>query len=188
LGLLLVTAVTAVGVLHTIVPDHWVPITLLARQRGWSRAETARAAFQAGVGHVGTTLVLGLIVWLAGVAVADHFGHIVDTTASLALIAFGAWFAISAWREMHTGHGHSHGEGHAHSRGFSFLGRRHARGASDSIHGPEQQHFDTGYGTLLVSIFEDGAPPRFRVSGPKADTGDTGGKSTDGACEQEHDS
>jgi hypothetical protein len=47
--LLLVAAVAAVGVLHTMVPDHWVPITLIARQRGWSRAETARASFQAGI-------------------------------------------------------------------------------------------------------------------------------------------
>ena len=44
--LLLIGAVAAVGVLHTIVPDHWVPITLtlIARQRGWSKAETARAS------------------------------------------------------------------------------------------------------------------------------------------------
>lgn len=46
--LLLVGAIAAVGVLHTIVPDHWVPVTLIARQRGWSKGETARASFQAG--------------------------------------------------------------------------------------------------------------------------------------------
>jgi hypothetical protein len=78
-GLLLVTAVAAVGVLLTIVPDHWMPITLLARQRGWWRVETARVAFQAGAGHVGTTLVLGLIVWLAGVAVAERFGQAIHS-------------------------------------------------------------------------------------------------------------
>jgi hypothetical protein len=53
--LLLIGAVASVGVLHTIVPDHWAPITLIARQRGWSKAETARAAFQAGTGHVLST-------------------------------------------------------------------------------------------------------------------------------------
>ena len=35
-ALFLVAAVAGVGVLHTIVPDHWVPIALIARQRGWS--------------------------------------------------------------------------------------------------------------------------------------------------------
>src|ERR1700704_2086568 len=93
--LLLVGAVAAVGVLHTIVPDHWVPITLIARQRCWSKAETVRASLQAGTGHVLSTLLIGLIIWLVGAAFAERFGHIVDTASSLALIAFGGWFAIS---------------------------------------------------------------------------------------------
>jgi hypothetical protein len=59
-ALLLVAAVAAVGVLHTIVPDHWVPITLMARQRGWSKSETARASLQAGTGHVLSTLLIAL--------------------------------------------------------------------------------------------------------------------------------
>ena len=59
---LLVLGVVGVGVLHTAVPDHWLPIALLARQRGWTRAETARAALQAGGGHVVTTLLLGVLV------------------------------------------------------------------------------------------------------------------------------
>ena len=44
---LLIGAVAAVGVLHTIVPDHWVPITVMARQHGWSKSEIGRAAFPA---------------------------------------------------------------------------------------------------------------------------------------------
>ena len=87
--MLLVAAVATVGVLHTIVADHWVPITLIAQQRGWSKSETTRAALQAGTGHVLSTLLIALVVWLAGVAFAERFGHIVDTVSSLALIAFG---------------------------------------------------------------------------------------------------
>jgi hypothetical protein len=108
--LLLVGAVATVGVLHTMVPDHWVPITLIARQRGWSKSETARAALQAGNGHALSTLFIALVVWLAGAAFAQRFGHIVDTVSSLALITFGSWFSISAWCDLrkHGGHGHSH--------------------------------------------------------------------------------
>jgi hypothetical protein len=94
--LLLIGVVAAVGVLHTIVPDYWVPITLIARQRGWSKAETARAFFQVGTGHVLSTLAIASVVWLAGVAVATRFGHVVDTAASIALVVFGSWIAISA--------------------------------------------------------------------------------------------
>jgi glycerol-3-phosphate acyltransferase PlsY len=99
-GLLLVGAVAAVGVLHTIVPDHWVPITLIARQRGWSKAATARVALKAGAGHVLSTLAIALVIWIGGVAVATRFGYWVDTIASVALIGFGAWIAIGAWRDL----------------------------------------------------------------------------------------
>ena len=114
---LLIAAVAAVGILHTIVPDHWVPITLIARRHGWSRGETARAALQAGTGHILSTLMLGLIVWFAGAAAAEHFGNIVDMAASLALVAFGGWFAVFAWLELPrsgTGHDGDHHHPHAH--------------------------------------------------------------------------
>lgn len=155
----LVAGVVVVGVLHTMVPDHWAPIALLARQRGWSRAETARVALQAGVGHVATTLAFGIAVWLIGVAAAQRYGHQVDLIASAALVAFGLWIALGAWREMHQaagdhhhghdhhghddrshvhdGHGHHghthHGHGHAHPHGLAL-----AAGAwsSDPLYAP----------------------------------------------------
>lgn len=174
-ALFLVAAVAGVGVLHTIVPDHWVPITLIARQRGWSRSETARVALKAGIGHVLSTLAIGLVVWIAGVAFATRFGSIVDTAASLALVAFGGWIAISALREMRGigGHGHSHGHehghghGHGHSHDFSHLGGGGGRAAT-TVHGPELQRIETGHGVLELSIFEDGVPPRFRLTGAEA--------------------
>ncbi len=113
--LLLVGAVAAVGVLHTIVPDHWVPIALIARQRGWSKAETARAALQAGIGHVVSTLLIAVAVWVAGIALANRFSHLVGALSAVALIGFGGWVAVSAWRELHQGHGHSHDRGHSHA-------------------------------------------------------------------------
>jgi hypothetical protein len=165
---LLIAAVAAVGVLHTIVPDHWVPITLIARQRGWSKAETARAAFQAGIGHVVSTLVIAALVWIAGVEVASRFGHIVDVMASIALIAFGGWIAISAWRDLSGGghghghsHGHGHGHGHSHAHDFAHLD-------VGGIHGPELQQVPTGHGDLFLSIYETGVPPRFRLTGAHA--------------------
>src|SRR5207237_9151522 len=94
--LLLIGAVASVGVLHTIVPDHWVPITLIARQRGWTRAETARAAFKAGLGHVLSTLAIALVVWIGGVAEATRFSQWVDTIASVPLTRAGGLIAIGA--------------------------------------------------------------------------------------------
>jgi hypothetical protein len=162
--LLLVGAVAAVGVLHTIVPDHWVPITLIARQRGWSKAETAGASLVAGTGHVLSTLLIALVVWFAGVAVAERFGQVIDTASSLALIAFGGWIAVTAWRQLHAAGGH----GHSHRHHFPHL-PGHDHGAHEHIHGPELQRISTDDGILELSIFEAEGSPRFRATGPKAD-------------------
>jgi len=164
-ALFLVGAVAAVGVLHTIVPDHWVPITLIARQRGWSKAETAKVAFKAGVGHVLSTLAIGLVVWIGGVAFATRFGNIVDRVTSAALVAFGGWIAVSALREMRSSDGHGHG----HSHGFPHLDGGGREASADGVHGPELQLIETGHGVLKLSIFEAGAPPRFRLTGAQAD-------------------
>jgi nickel/cobalt transporter (NicO) family protein len=160
---LLVAAVAAVGVLHTIVPDHWLPIALIARQRGWSKSETASASLQAGTGHVLSTLLIALVVWLAGVAFAQRFGHIVDTASSLALMTLGGWIAVAALRDLRSRGGHGHGHDFPH-----FRGRDHDVHRSP-VHGPELQRIATEEGVLELSIFETGVPPRFRLSGVAAD-------------------
>jgi len=122
---LLLVAVAAVGVFHTIVPDHWLPITLLARQEGWTRRETARAAAGAGLGHSLSTLAIGFVIWLAGAALAARFANAVSTIASLALIGFGLWIIFGPLRDLRHGghshghHGHSHGHHHHHHHGQS---------------------------------------------------------------------
>jgi ABC-type nickel/cobalt efflux system permease component RcnA len=151
--LLLIGAVVAVGVLHTIVPDHWVPITLIARAQGWSARETALAALKAGTGHVVSTLLIGAIVWIAGAAFATRFGNIVSIVSSLALIGFGVWIGIGALRELRGGHVHGHGHSHNH-------GLEHAGESDGNV-------IVTPAGKISLSIFEHDTPPRFRVRGPE---------------------
>lgn len=127
---LLVGAVAAVGVLHTMVPDHWVPITLIGRQRGWTRGQTARAALLAGTGHVLSTLAIAVVVWIAGAVAARSFGRWIDAIASAALVAFGGWIAVSALIEMRREEGHGHGPEHHHHHGDHDdrgRGREHGR-------------------------------------------------------------
>src|SRR6202045_3563854 len=167
---LLVGVVLLVGVLHTIVPDHWVPITLIARQRGWTKSRTARAALQAGTGHVITTLILAAIVGLAGVAVAAKFGQWVDTISSVALVAFGSWIVISAWPEPHSGTGHGHGA-HGHLHEFSHLAK--PKDSGDPVHGPQLQRMPGEHGALELSIYQLGQPPRFRFTAARCEAVET---------------
>ncbi len=144
-----------------MVPDHWVPITLIARQQGWSRRETARVALKAGTGHVLSTLLIGVVVWVAGVAFATRFGNTISLASSLALIGFGGWIAIGSLREMRVGNGH--GDSHDHGLGHPYA-------ADNAGHGLERNAIATPSGEISLSIFERGTPPRFRVTGPECGT------------------
>jgi len=136
---LLVVAVAAVGVLHTLVPDHWAPIALLSRQQGWSRGETVRAAAIAGCGHTLSTLAIALVVWAAGAVAAAHFGRTVALLSDAALIGFGAWIALSSLRELgREAAGHEHDHGHVHFGHF----HEHRHGVSVHAHWHEHHAHD----------------------------------------------
>jgi ABC-type nickel/cobalt efflux system permease component RcnA len=97
--------------------------------RGWSKAETARAALQAGTGP----LIFGVVVWIVGAAVAQSFGRIIDTLASVALIGFGLWIAVGSWRELRAGspgdsgrHHQGHAHNHDHHHRIPILGTKMA--------------------------------------------------------------
>lgn len=150
-AILLIVTVAFVGVLHTIVPDHWAPIVVLARAQGWSTLRTARAAALAGVGHVTTTLLLGALLWLVGAALAARYAHDVSLVSAVALILFGLWIANGAWRATREHgddhHGHSHYE-HAHVHAHDDIGEHvhwhehHAEDwhATDDPHQGEHSH------------------------------------------------
>ena len=86
-GSVLVVTVAVVGVLHTIVPDHWAPIVVLARQQGWSPTRIAKSAALAGVGHVTTTLMIGALLWIVGATVATGGAVVAATVAALGVAA-----------------------------------------------------------------------------------------------------
>ncbi len=109
LATLIVAAVT-VGSLHSLAPDHWVPIAAVARARGWSRGRTARVALLCGFGHVTVSVILGLIALFAGIELVHTLGRKMESMAGLLLIGFGTAYML--WGMRHTIarklHGHSH--------------------------------------------------------------------------------
>lgn len=149
--LILIGAVAAVGVFHTMVPDHWAPITILARQQGWTRGQVVRAAAIAGSGHAVSTLFIAVLVWALGAALAVKFGNVVTLASSVALVGFGLWIALASLREMRRSahdHGHSH-MGHVHMH-------RHGTGVQ---HVHYHEHHDDDWhaieGNLAVAPMHD---------------------------------
>lgn len=50
--IVLLLAGASVAIFHAILPDHWMPIAVVARAQRWSMGRTTRVALWTGVGHV----------------------------------------------------------------------------------------------------------------------------------------
>jgi sulfite exporter TauE/SafE len=105
----------AVAFIHTVIgPDHYVPFIVMAKARKWSFARTALITLACGLGHVGSSVVLGLVGYALGASLR-HLKWIESfrgEVATWSLIIFGALYA--AWglwqlkRASPDGHRHSH--------------------------------------------------------------------------------
>jgi len=123
LQLLLSTAV-GVGFIHTVVGvDHSLPFVVLGRARGWSLRKTLLITGLCGMGHVLSSVVIGMLGLTLGVAVArlQWMEAFRGNMASWVLIVFGTVYA--AWslarqrrRHRHT-HRHAGGVVHTHEDG-----------------------------------------------------------------------
>ena len=142
---------------HAAIPTHWLPFVVAGRGQRWSKPKTLLVVALCGSGHVLFTTGLGvLVVWL-GLETSKFTGAVFPKIAGGALILFGLYYLVRQARGG--GHGHSHfGGGHAHGEeAHGAHGHDHAGHAADT------KRVDTGHGVLLLEVFEDGLPPRFRV-------------------------
>jgi nickel/cobalt transporter (NicO) family protein len=108
----LAIAAATVGALHSLAPDHWVPIAAVSRARGWSLRRTARVALVCGFGHVTVSVALGLLALVSGTAVIEAVGARTGTVSGLLLIGFGVAYML--WGARHVIARRLHGHDHAH--------------------------------------------------------------------------
>jgi ABC-type nickel/cobalt efflux system permease component RcnA len=130
IALLSVTAVS-LGFFHTLLgPDHYLPFIVLSQAKKWSLRKTMIITFLCGLGHVLSSVVLGLI----GIAVGISVGKLASVEsfrgniAAWLFIAFGLVYMIIAIRNLvrKRKHAHSH---------FHFGGAKH-----DHEHDHHQEH------------------------------------------------
>jgi nickel/cobalt exporter len=115
---LLLIAAGSVGFLHSILPDHWVPLAVIARTQRWSIARTAQTSLLASAGHVLTSIILGGIIALVGLQFRSTFetqqGHIVGIILVLTGIGFAIWGLTERSGHHHHSHDHDHDAVHPH--------------------------------------------------------------------------
>ncbi len=114
---ILMATAASVALIHTLIgPDHYLPFIVLAKARNWSILRTSVITFLCGLGHVASSVILGLIGISFGLALASlkltesYRGQI----AAWLLIAFGLVYFVWGLRQALRNKPHTHS--HAHAR------------------------------------------------------------------------
>ncbi|MGB5105799.1 MAG: sulfite exporter TauE/SafE family protein [Candidatus Zixiibacteriota bacterium] len=138
INILIVTAIS-IGSIHTLIgPDHYLPFIMMSKARGWSISKTIWITLACGIGHVFSSVILGLLGIGLGLAVGklEAIEAVRGALAAWALITFGSVYA--AWGIRRTLRDSPHT--HTHSFGkMSGITHMHAHDASEPHEHPKGQ-------------------------------------------------
>ena len=116
-------AAAGVGFGHAVLPDHWVPLAVLARTQRYPLRRVAKLSTAAAAAHVAVSLILGAIIIVVGLQLRSTVQSAQDAIVGTLLIATGVVFLVLELTGRghqhdhdhdhdHHGHGHDHDDGH----------------------------------------------------------------------------
>ena len=120
---LLLFATISIAFIHTVTgPDHYLPFIVISKAKKWSLSKTALFTTLCGIGHVGSSVVLGFIGIALGIAIGklEFIEGVRGNIISWIFTAFGLMYLIWGIRQVirnkphHHIHFHSTGDNHMH--------------------------------------------------------------------------
>ena len=97
----LIVVSVLISLLHALIPNHWLPVLAIGRKEGWTLAETTRVTFIAGLSHVISTIIIGLLLGLIGSELSEHIEHFTRYIAPAILILMGMYFVRQHYTHHH---------------------------------------------------------------------------------------
>lgn len=94
---LLFASAASLGFVHTILgPDHYLPFIVLSKARKWSSNKTMWITFISGVGHVGSSILIGLIGIALGISLnkLEYIEAFRGEIVGWMLFAFGILYTL----------------------------------------------------------------------------------------------
>jgi len=138
LTILLITA-ASIGFFHTLFgPDHYLPFIMMSKARNWTTSKTLFITFLSGLGHVGSSIVLGIIGISVGIAISkiEMFESFRGDLAAWAFIVFGFVYLLWGIRQAIRNKPHSHL--HIHSDGMEHEHLHSHTSEHSHVHGKKQ--------------------------------------------------
>ncbi|MCG8702436.1 MAG: sulfite exporter TauE/SafE family protein [Bacteroidales bacterium] len=114
IGILIVTA-ASLGFVHTILgPDHYLPFIVMSKARNWSVFRTISITFLCGLGHVASSVILGTIGIIFGVALhkLEFFESTRGDWAAWGFLIFGVGYLVWALWRLYSNKAHKHTHTH----------------------------------------------------------------------------
>ena len=111
--LVLMMSTLSIAVLHSLAPDHWMPFAIIGKARKWSNIKLVFVTLVSGIGHVGSSILLGVL----GIALGFSLSHLKAVESQRTqigiylLIGFGVAYmlwGIKKAREYKHEHSHTH--------------------------------------------------------------------------------
>jgi ABC-type nickel/cobalt efflux system permease component RcnA len=125
----LLIAAASIGFSHTLLgPDHYLPFIVMSKSGNWSLRKTTLITFLCGIGHVLSSVLLGIIGVAFAITVTklEALESFRGNIAAWALIAFGlvyfVWGVRQALRNKPHQHFHSHKNGANHGHDHTHNG------------------------------------------------------------------
>lgn len=110
LNILLLTALS-IGFFHTLIgPDHYLPFIMMAKSGNWSKSKTIWVTVFCGIGHVLSSIILGLVGVGFGIVVSDliNIESIRGDIAAWILTAFGFLYFVWGVKKAYMNKPHRH--------------------------------------------------------------------------------
>ncbi|MCD4734741.1 MAG: sulfite exporter TauE/SafE family protein [Bacteroidales bacterium] len=133
--ILLAVTAASIGFFHTLLgPDHYLPFIFMAKARKWSLVKTTWVTVACGVGHVGSSVLLGGIGIIFGLAVGKltFFEGVRGDLAAWAFVLFGLVYFLWGVRRAILNKEHKHF--HIHKDGTLHDHDHHHAGEHDHTH------------------------------------------------------
>jgi len=127
LNALIITA-ASIAFFHTLFgPDHYVPFIMMSWSRKWSTTKTAMITILCGIGHVGSSVILGMVGVAMGLAVKKL--EIVESVrgdfAAWLLTAFGLAYLVWGLRQAYRNKPHVHSHLHTDTSEHAHVHNHH---------------------------------------------------------------
>ena len=90
------------SIIHSSIPNHWLPLVAISKSENWSRRETMTATAIAGFSHTASTILIGMLVGLLGFKLSENYEPVVRIIAPVILIALGSIYIFMGMKHSHS--------------------------------------------------------------------------------------